>query len=792
MSDIQRDDSQSDRQTKDIQRVAVIGAGVMGSGIAAHIANAGVEVLLLDIVPEGAERRNQQAEEALKRLLKSKPAAYTVKKQARFITAGNLEDDLDKLRDCDWIIEAVVEKLSIKQDLYRQIEAYRQGNTIVSSNTSTLPLQQLLEGMSAEFRQHFLITHFFNPPRYMPLLEMVSSADTDPALEERIREFADIRLGKSPVSCKDTPGFIANRIGTYWLQAAVTLAIKRGIGVEEADAVLGRPVGVPKTGVFGLIDLVGLDLMPDLFQSFDEALPAEDPFRQLGPMPDLITRLIDDGYTGRKGKGGFYRLNEQGEKEAINLQDGSYSKAQRPKVAAASAAKKRGLRALLTHDSEVGRYARDVLLGTLHYATSLLPEIADNIEQVDRAMRLGFNWKQGPFELIDALGCDWFIAQLEAADMSVPQMLRLAEGRSFYRVSNGRLQYLDIEGNYQDVQRPAGVLLLEDVKRRGPRLFGNSQASVWDIGDGVACLEFHSKMNSLNPLIMHLLRKSLKRLPQQGFKGLVIANEGSNFSVGANLLMLLVAARLHAGFAIRAILRQGQFTLRDMKYTDFPVVGAPAGMALGGGCEILLHCDGIEAHAESYIGLVETGVGIVPGWGGCKELLLRGLHAGTEKNGKLKKGPMPALTHAFETIALAKVSTSAAEARELLFLRDNDGIVMNRQRVLAAGKARVLALAANYTAPQPTTLHLPGLSGQAALDLGLANYVKLGVASEHDAVIAAELGRVLSGGDGDLLDEVNEDQLLELERNALVSLSKKQRSKARISHMLFKGKPLRN
>lgn len=776
----------------DIQRVAVIGSGVMGSGIAAHIANAGVEVVLLDIVPAAAENRNQLAEQALGKLLKSKPAAYMHRDNARLITPGNLEDDLDKLRDCDWIIEVIVEKLEIKQGLYRRILPYcqnREGreDAIVSSNTSTLPLQQLLQGMPDDFRRHFLITHFFNPPRYMPLLEIVTSDDTDPVGEARIRTFADVRLGKSPVTCKDTPGFIANRIGTYWLHAAVTLAIKQDIGVEEADAVLGRPAGVPKTGVFGLIDLVGLDLMPDLFNSFAEALPAEDGFKLLGPMPELIKRLIAEGYTGRKGKGGFYRLNESGEKEVINLQNGAFNKARRPKIKAAQAAAKGGLRALLTHDSAAGRYACDVLLGTLHYAASLVPEIADDVEQVDRALRLGFNWKQGPFQLMDELGCDWLIQQLEERDLEVPRMLRLAEGRSFYRVRNGRLHYLDADGAYQPVKRPEGVLLLEDIKRAASPLFSNSQASVWDIGDGVACFEFHSKMNSLNPLIMSLLKKSLKQLPGKGFKGMVIANEGSNFSVGANLLMLLVAARLRLGFVMRIILRQGQFTLRDMKYADFPVVGAPSGMALGGGCEVLLHCDAIEAHAETYVGLVETGVGIVPGWGGCKELLLRGKQADS-----LKKGPMPGLSHAFENIAMAKVSTSAAEAKELLFLRKDDGIVINRQRVLAAAKARVLALAEDYTPPQPEVLHLPGSSARAALDMAVDGYAKLGLVTKHDRVVARELAGVLSGGDCDMQDEVTEGQLLKLERDALVGLSKARRTRARISYMLHNGKPLRN
>lgn len=775
----------------EIKRVAVIGAGVMGSGIAAQVANGGVEVILLDIVPEEAEGRNVLSEAAIARLHKTKPAPLMHKRNARLIKAGNLEDDLDELKSCDWIIEVVVERLDIKQDLYRKIQEHRKPGSIVSSNTSTLPLKMLTAGQTNDFKQDFLITHFFNPPRYMRLLEIVTGDDTDLEQVKRVREFVDIKLGKSPVTCNDTPGFIANRIGTFWLHCAVSKAVRQGIGVEEADAVLSRPAGVPKTGVFGLVDLVGLDLMPYLFKSFDEALAEDDPFKALGDMPAVVNAMIEDGYTGRKGKGGFYRLNtESGEKvkEVIDLHDRSYSKVRRPKVAAAIASKKSGgLRTLMTHDSKEGKYAWEVLSGTLSYAASLVPEIADNIELIDRAMKLGYNWKKGPFELIDEIGTAWFASKLEAEGLDVPKILRIANGRQFYRTENGQLQYLSVEGNYEDVQRPDGVILLEDIKRQSKPVFGNSQASVWDLGDGVACFEFHSKMNSLNPFIINMLSKSLKLLPEKGFKGLVIYNEGTNFSVGANIAMLLLAAKFHLGFAIRWILRQGQFTFRDMKYGNFPVVAAPSGLALGGGCEIILHCDAVEAHAETYIGLVEAGVGIVPGWGGCKELLLRG-----KASKKLKKGPMPAVINAFETIAMARVATSAQDAKDLLFLRETDGIVMNRERVLASAKARVLELAKDYVPPEQAVLKLPGETGVAALSMAVEDLAKQGIATPHDVTIAKELAKVLSGDGADMNDELSEDTILELERNALLKLSKTRQTKARISHMLFKGKPLRN
>lgn len=771
----------------DINKVAVLGSGVMGSGIAAQVANAGIEVLLMDIVPKDAGNRNQLAEGAIARLAKTKPAPLMSPGNAALIQAGNLEDDLKSLQECDWIIEVVLEDLGVKQALYKKIQQHRKPGSIVSSNTSTLPLQQLTLGMAKEFCADFLITHFFNPPRYMRLLEIVTGEATDAGQVQRIRKFTDHQLGKNLVDCHDTPGFIANRIGTYWIHCAVSKAIAHGISVEEADAVLSRPAGIPKTGVFGLIDLVGVDLMPHLFKSFEASLADDDAFRELGEMPALIQQMIDDGYTGRKGKGGFYRLNDAHEKEAIDLRDGSYHTAQRPKVAAAKAAAKGGLRKTLEHASGQGRYAWDVWASTLTYAASLVPEIADDIEAVDRAMRLGYNWKHGPFELIDKLGVKWFVEMLENDGRPVPHMLRLADGRSFYRVKNGGLQFLGCDGDYKNVRRPEEVLLLEDIKRDSKALLSNSQASLWDLGDRVACFEFHSKMNSLNPLIIGLLNKSLRYLPRHGFRGMVIYNEGEHFSVGANLLMLLVAAYLRLDFLIRWILRQGQFTFRNMKYAPIPVVGAPSGMALGGGCEVLLHCDALVAHAESYIGLVEAGVGIVPGWGGCKELLLRG-----KASPKLKAGPMPAVIHAFETIAMAKVSESAAQAKELLFLREDDIIEMNRDRLLASAKRKVLALAPDYVAPEKAMIKLPGPSGAAALRMAVDGFYKKGDASAHDVTIAAELAKVLSGADTDIHEEHVEEFVLALERDGLVKLTGQSKTRQRISHMLFKGRPLRN
>ncbi len=765
-----------------IEKICVIGAGVMGAGIAAHAANAGAAVVLLDVVPDAARM-------AIAKMQKTDPAPFMHAKTAKRITPGTTADDLELIKDCDWIIEAIIERPEIKQELYKSLAPLMKLDAVLSSNTSTLPLKVLTDGMADDLKRRFMITHFFNPPRYMRLLEIVSSRETDAAVVKRISAFADEAMGKSVVDAKDTPGFIANRIGTFWLHAAVTQAIAQGIGVEEADAVLGRPAGIPKTGIFGLLDLVGLDLMPHVLSSFQTALGADDPFHKLGKTPDLLGRMIADGYTGRKGKGGFYRLNTEGGgkvKEVIDLKTGTYGPARRAKPEALNAAKKSGLRGLLCHASAEGRYARSVLLKTLAYAASLIPEIADEPDAVDRAMRLGYNWKTGPFELIDKIGPAWLAAALKEDGEAIPPLLLAVGEKTFYRTEGGQLQQFT-GVDYEAVQRAAGVLLLQDVKRRSQPIARNISASLWDIGDGVACLEFTSKMNSLDPFIMMMINKALRELPARGFKAMVIHNEGSNFSVGANIAMLLYGAKFRLWPFVRWVLKYGQDTFQRMRFAPFPVVGAPSGMALGGGCEVLLHCDAVVAHSETYMGLVEAGVGIVPGWGGCKELLGRWTMSKNRPG-----GPMPPVMKAFETIAMAQVAKSAIEARDFLFLRPDDDIVMNRDRVLASAKARALAMAEDYAPPEPYELRLPGPTGRTALDLAVHDFINKGVASAHDGVIAQQLGIVLSGGDTDALDIISEDRVLELERDAIINLAHTKKTRARVEQMLKTGRPLRN
>ncbi len=772
-----------------IEKVAVFGAGVMGAGIAAHIANAGVPVVLLDIAAGDGGNRSAIAESAVERLLKTTPAPLMHERNAKSIATGNIDDDLELIADCDWIIEAIIERLDLKQSLYEKIESVRKPGSIVSSNTSTIPLAQLTEGLPESFQSDFLITHFFNPPRYLRLLEVVTGDHVRADAVDAITRFADFNLGKTIVPCKDTAGFIANRIGIYWLQCGVVHAMDAGVSIEEADAALGRPAGIPKTGVFGLLDMVGLDLMPHILGGMAETLPASDPFHQVYREPELIKTMIDDGYTGRKGKGGFYRLlpnSPERIKQAKDLVTGEYRTAREVKLKSVSAARKGGLKALVEHPDKAGRYAWWVLARTLSYAARLVPEISDDIVAVDDAMRLGYNWKYGPFELIDQLGAGWFADRLRRDDLAVPPLLEVAAGRSFYRTEGGRLQFLGTDGEYRNVVRAAGVLLLADIKRGQRPLAKNRSASLWDIGDGVLCLEFHSKMNSLNPLILAMVEKAIRMVPD-GFRALVVYNEGANFSIGANIGLLLIAMKLRAWFAVRYLISRGQNVYQALKYAPFPVVGAPSGMALGGGCEILLHCDAVQAHAETYTGLVEVGVGIIPGWGGCKEMLIRWW-----SNPARRGGPMPAVIKVFETIGMAEVAKSAAEAQDLLIVGPDDGITMNRDRLLADAKAKALTLAEDYTPPKKQEISLPGRTARAAMSMAIDGFRLSGKATAHDVTVGKALAGVLSGGDTDMTETLGEDDLLGLERRAFVTLARHPATMARVQHMLKTGKPLRN
>lgn len=770
-----------------VKKVCVIGAGTMGAGIAAQVANAGVPVLLLDIVPKDGANRNAVAEGAVAKMLKTEPAPFMSKAAAKLVETGNIEDHLDKVAECDWVIEAVIERLDIKQGLYAKLEAVKRDGTAVSSNTSTIPLAQLVDGRSDAFKRDFLITHFFNPPRYMRLLEIVTGPATDADVAGKVERFADVAMGKTVVKAKDTPGFIANRIGTYWIQLGLNAAFDQGLDVELADAIAGKPMGVPKTGIFGLVDLVGIDLMPHLQASLTSTLPKDDPYHAIARSHPLIEKMIGEGYTGRKGKGGFYRLNKEAgrRKVTIDLATGEYRETIRAAGPSGKAAKG-DLRALVESKGPVGDYAWAVLGGTLAYAASLVPSAADDVVAVDDAMKLGYNWKAGPFEMIDKLGAAWLAAKLEAEGVPVPEILKIAGDRTFYRVENGKRQFLGLDGEYRDVVRPEGVLNLADVKLASKPILKNASAALWDVGDGVVCLEFTGKMNALDGEVMKLIVEAIPLVASK-FKALVVYNDASNFSAGANLGLAIFAVNIAAWSEIEKLVAGGQMAYKGLKYAPFPVVGAPAGMALGGGCEILLHCDAIQAHAELYMGLVECGVGLVPGWGGNGELLDR-----WQSNPAVPRGPMPAVAKVFETVSTATVSRSAAQAKELLFLRRDDAITMNRDRLLYDAKQKALSLVDGYKAPEPPHFRLPGESGRTALSMAAQGFHKQGKATDYDLVVSDELAGVLTGGEADLVDVVSEQELLKLEREAFMRLVRSPRSIARVEHMLETGKPLRN
>ena len=774
-----------------IEKVAVIGSGVMGAGIAAHCANAGCEVLLLDIVKD-ENNRNSVAQSAIQQMLKSNPEMLMHKRNVKLISAGNIEDDLSKLSDVDWVVEVVIENLEIKRSLYENMSNHIGPNTIVSSNTSTLPRSALVEGMSDDMASRFLITHFFNPPRYLPLLEVVTAEEVDDSLLERVCSFADQRLGKRVTMCNDTPGFIGNRLGVYFIQRAFKATLDHGLTVEQADAMLGRPIGVPKTAVFGLMDLVGIDLVPHVTSSMLEHLPSDDPFHDIaGTGGEIIEAMIADGYTGRKGKGGFYRLNKEGGKrvkEARNLSTGEYSAANRRAAFSSAKMGKQGLSRLMDYPDEGAAFVTDVLLDTLSYAAHIAPQVCDDIYSIDGAMKVGYNWKKGPFEMMDSIGVSDMVRRLKEAGREVPDLLaKAAEKGSFYSVEDGEIFQLDFDGVMVQVNRPESTLAVADLKRRGKPLKRNGSASIWDMGDDILLVEYHSKMNAVDPFIIEMLVDAVDMVEFGDWNGIVIGNDGSNFSAGANLGLVLFAVNLASWNEVEGFISAGQDAYQALKYCEVPVVAASTGMCLGGGAEILLHCDAIQAHSESYIGLVEVGVGIVPAWGGCKELLAR-----LNKFNLVPEGPMGAAMKAFEYIGTAKVATSAEQARSMGFLGPDDGITMNRDRLLADAKQRALEMIDGYEPPEPHTYVLPGYSGFTALELAVKDLALSGQATPHDVVVTRELARILTGGDTDITESLTEEDILEMERKAIGWLGRQPDTLARMEHMLNTGKPLRN
>ncbi|MEZ0223920.1 MAG: FAD-dependent oxidoreductase [Alphaproteobacteria bacterium] len=796
-----------------IKKVAVIGAGVMGAGIAAHLANAGYEVELLDRVdPKNPANRSGIAQGAIEKMVTTKgnQQPFMHKKNARKLRAGNTEDDIGRLKECDLIIEAVFEDPKVKSDIFRKIDANRKPGAIVASNTSTIPLDNLIADQSEAFKKDFVITHFFNPPRYMQLLELITSKHNSPELVKEVTDFMDEKLGKGVVACNDTPGFIANRIGTFWIQCSINEAFDRKLSIEEADAIVGAPMGIPKTGIFGLVDLVGLDLMPHISKSLTGSLPKDDGYNKIARDIPVISKMIADGFIGRKTpKGGFYRRDENKNDTAVDLHTGEMRPKQKAHMAAASNAKKAGshggLKALVETHDKGGDYAWSVLKQTLCYAAEHAHTIAADINSVDQAMKLGYNWKWGPFEMIDKLGVDYVINRLEKEGDKVPELLKKAAGKTFYKTENNKLQQMNADGTYSDIKRPEGVLLLSDIKRdkknlvaktmKLPKPLGQLGAALWDIGDGVLCLEFISPMNALDSSTMKMIHKACdiieggktKGRDGQPFKALVIHNEAENFSLGANLKLAEMALKAKQFWVVDKLVKSGQDAYKRLKYAKFPVVSAPSGMALGGGCEILLHSHHVQAHAETYPGLVEMGVGLLPAWGGTTEMITR-----AKQNKKLPNGPMPAVGIAFETISTAKVALSAFEAKDLMYFRDTDGITMNKARLLSDAKKKALELTKDLKPEVPFDMQLPGPSGAAAIGMAVDGFYLKGQATPYDVVVFDKIANVMTGGDKAGPGVViTQDYLRSLEHANFMQLVHDPRTVARISHMMKTGKPLR-
>jgi 3-hydroxyacyl-CoA dehydrogenase len=790
----------------DIKKIAVIGSGVMGSGIAAQIANSGHEVLLFDIVPQDAQDRAIIAKNAIEKMHDTAPAPLMLPEFAGRITPLNLEDDLPRLGECDWIIEVVLEKLEVKHETYKKIIAHKKDGAIISSNTSTIPLAQLSQGFDDDFKSHFLITHFFNPPRYLRLLELVTSADTKPEVTKVISDFCDKNLGKGIVPCHDTPGFIANRIGTFWMQTGLNIAIKNNVAIDIADSVMGAPLGIPKTALFGLIDLVGVDLLPKLADSLKTNLDKEDRFQKIHKDHALIQQMIEAGFTGRKGKGGFSRMikGQDGSRTlmVLDLQaatqngfnpEGSFRPAQKPDLPSLAEAKK-GLKAFLSCDDEGANFAREVMVETLIYTASLVPEIADEITAVDEAMRLGYAWKYGPFEMIDMLGADWLIKEGKARGLDTPELLqKAADADGFYKEESHQTYFLSSFGKYAPLTRPDGVLKLSDIKRGAQPLYKADSAALWDIGQGVVALEFTAKMNAIDFTVFDCVHKAIDIIKDSvDFKALVLYNENGFFSAGANLKMALQAFEEGDEDFIPKLVAAGHKAMMALKFAPFPVIGAPTGLALGGGCEFLLHCDAVQAHAETYCGLVETSVGLIPGWGGCKEMLLR-FHEDGIPNAH-DGSPMGGTMAAFHLIRRATRAANAFDAKRLGYLHDKDGITMNLDRLLYDARAKALELAKDYEPKQSeATIKLAGASAFASMEIQLMDGHEDGNVTDYDFVIGKSLARVLSGGiNADKEHNLSEHDILKLEYEEFCALVKNQGTKDRIAHMLNTGKPLRN
>ena len=809
---------------KRINKVAILGAGTMGARIAAHFANAGVPSYLFDIVPPDADgpARNKIAAAGLEAAKKSKPAAFMDASLARLVSVGNFEDDIKKLAEVDWIIEAVVENLEIKRALLKKVEAVRKPGTIVTTNTSGLPVHKICEGFSDEFRWAWFGTHFFNPPRYMRLLEIIPTPESDKAAIDAIAHFCDVRLGKGVVVAKDTPNFIGNRIGTFSVLNVMRLMQEMGLTIEEVDALTGQALGWPKSATFRTIDLVGLDILGHVVGNMTQNVHDE---RSDLRLPDFFNKMLEHKWLGDKTRGGFYKKSKTDGKEeerlALDWKTLQYHQCQKPKFAALDMAKSiddtgtrlRTLLGLNGSGPQKGDKAAAFLWAALSelwtYSANRVPEICDSVVDIDRAMKMGFNWELGPFELWDAAGVEATVAQLKKEGKPVPPNAErlLASGQKSWYIDDPKSavgkKYWEIgTESWEPVQAPPGVWSVTVAKKSNGVVKKNSGASLVDLGDGVACIEFHSKMNALGADIISLITQSLKPGgPGDGFDAFVITNDATNFSVGANLMLLLMSVQEEEWDEVDLVIRQFQGMTQAIKFSPKPVVSAPFGLCLGGGTEISLHAAARQPHAELYTGLVEIGVGLLPGGGGCKEMLLRAVDAAAESRAKASPEAlagsvemMESMKRAFETIATAKVATSAHEARALGFLNDSDRITMNRERVLTDAKNRALELVrAGYEPPVPRSdIPAPGESLLAALKMGVHLMRQGEYITDYEVKLGGKIAEVLCGGHVTPGTLVSEQYILDLEREGFKSLCGEKKTQERIQYTLKTGKTLRN
>ena len=801
---------------REVKSAAVIGAGVMGSGIAAHLANAGIPSYLLDIVPpkyteeDKAQKlaedskafRNKLALKGIENALAAKPAAFFSKDLAELVTPGNIEDDLDVVAEVDWVVEVVVERLDIKKSVFEKIESKMGSDTIVSSNTSGIPLKDMAEGRSDLFKKNFLITHFFNPVRYMALLEIVPGVDTDPEIVETMARFGEKNLGKGIVYAKDTPNFIANRIGVYGMMRCLQIMYDEGYRVEEIDKIFGPAMGRPKSAIFRTADLVGLDTLAHVAENIHETV--EEPKEKAAfVLPDFVQKMVEKGLLGEKTKSGFYKKSqdEQGKRVILSLDPKSleYGEQQKPDIPCLGQAKSiddvgERIKMMVNADDKGGKFAWKATAETLLYSAAKIPEIADDIVNVDRAMRWGFAWKTGPFETWDAIGVKESVERMKKEGLEIPKNIEtfLAKGGdTFYKQEGGKSMYWDlVKGEYVAMQERPGIAVFSDMKRPETIVASNMGATLIDLGDDVLCMEFHTKMNAIDGILIEMADKAME-LMEKDYRGLVLYNEGDNFSVGANLLMILMEARNDNWDNIEKLVDGFQQANMRMRYSPRPVIAAPFNMALGGGCEIAMAADKIVAHSELYMGLVEVGVGLIPAGTGCKEYVRHLI-------GNLPEGVdveyLPFLQKAIQTVGMGKVSFSAVEARTHGYLLPTDTIVMNRESLLQRAKNEVLAMdMAGYEQPQPREdLKLPGPSLMPAVKTMLWGMKKGGYITDHDEVVTLHLARIFTGGDIYPGSTVSEQHILDLEKEAFLSLCGEEKSQARMEHMLTTGKPLRN